>query len=307
MLPLTHAMLNALRGPIASVLRWSGAIARQLRRFDIALAGKTSGNVHTDALTLADLTVQELLVAALRDCGDVFLQCHIEAEEKVGDLEAFNASGALTIALDPIDGTKQFRDRTGDGYGVLLHVRHAADVLYSLAYMPEMGAHGTWVEAHANAVRYGLDQPRQPAETVLATLPRLTPQVRLQTPNIYVVFPQWETERAQAVTQTGLHSIVPATMPGSLIPLIATGEIAGALIHSPNVYDFPIAIQIARILGGDAVSVHTGSPVHFQETWLDDRAEMIRLPGIVACAVDRTVLQTLVNVARDWSPQRYDH
>jgi hypothetical protein len=32
---------------------------------------------------------------------------------------------------------------------------------------------------------------------------------------------------------------------------------------------------------------------------------MFRLPGIVACAVDRRVLATLVDVARGWSTERY--
>jgi 3'(2'), 5'-bisphosphate nucleotidase len=38
---------------------------------------------------------------------------------------------------------------------------------------------------------------------------------------------------------------------------------------------------------------------------MDERADMLRLPGIVACAVDRGVLQTLVNLSRDWNPERY--
>jgi 3'(2'), 5'-bisphosphate nucleotidase len=299
-------MLDALNGPIAAALRWSGAIARQLRRFDIAIAGKTSGNVHTDALTLADLTVQELLVAALRDCDNIFRHCRIEAEEKTGDLAAFNVAGTLTIALDPIDGTKQFRDRTGDSYGVLLHLRHATDVIYSLAFLPEMGANGTWVQAHAGAVRYGPDQPQQPAGAVLAALPRLTAPIQSSSPNVFLTgFQHRDEERAQAVTQAGLRGLVAAEMPGSLVPLLATGDVGGALLHSPNVYDFPIAIHIARVLGGDAVWVDTGTPVHFRDTWLDDRADMIRLPGIVACAVDRATLQTLVTVARDWPLQRY--
>jgi Inositol monophosphatase family len=306
MLPLSPDLLEALNGPIAATLRWSGAIARQLRRFDIAIAGKTSGNAHTDALTLADLTVQELLVAALRDCGEGFRQCRIEAEEKTGDLAAFNAAGTLTIALDPIDGTKQFRDRTGNGYGVLLHIRHATDVLYSLAFLLEMGPDGTWVQVSAGAVRYGPDQPRQPAGAVLAALPRLAPQSPAGPAKIFLTgFQGRDEERASAVTQAGLCGLVPADMPGSLVPLFANGDMAGALLHSPNVYDFPIAIHIARILGGDAVWVHTGTPVHFRDTWLDDRADMIRLPGIVACAVDRATLQQLVTIAHDWPVQRY--
>ena len=32
---------------------------------------------------------------------------------------------------------------------------------------------------------------------------------------------------------------------------------------------------------------------------------MLRLPGIVACAVDRGTIATLVDVAREWSPERY--
>jgi 3'(2'), 5'-bisphosphate nucleotidase len=304
---LPQDMLDALHGPIAAVLRWSGAIARQLRRFDIAIDGKTSGNAATDALTLADLTIQELLVAALRDCGDVFRQCRIEAEESTGDLTAFSPAGTLTIALDPIDGTQRFRDRMGDGYGVLLHLRDATDVLYSLTFFPEIGPDGTWVQADTRALRYGPDQPRLSAGAVLAALPDVALRPHPPTPNIYVSgFQHREGDRAHAVTQAGLRGIPSTNMPGSIFPLLATGDFAGVLIHSPNVYDFPIALHIVRVLGGEAVWVHNGAPVHFRTTWLDDRANAVRLPGIVACAVDRSMLQTLVNLASDWSPRRYE-
>jgi 3'(2'), 5'-bisphosphate nucleotidase len=306
MQPLPQDMLEALDGPIAAAVRWSGAIARQLRRFDIALGGKTSGHAATDALTLADLVVQELLVAALRDCGEVFRQCRIEAEESSGDLAAFNPAGALTIALDPIDGTQRYRDRIGNGYSVLLHLRDATDVLYSLALFPAIGADGTWIRVYADAVRYGPDQPRRPAGTVLAALPR-APQARRRSPNVYVTgFLHRDAERAHAVTQAGLRGVPLAEMSDSIFPLLATGDFIGMLVHSPNVYDFPIVFHLARMLGGDAVWVHNHTPVHFRDTWLDTRSNMIRLPGIVACAVDRTTLHTLVDVARDWSPQRYE-
>jgi 3'(2'), 5'-bisphosphate nucleotidase len=300
-------MLEALDSQIAAAMRWSGAIARQLRRFNIALDGKTSGSAATDALTLADLVVQELLVAALRDCGEVFRQCRIEAEESSGDLAAFNASGTLTIALDPIDGTQRYRDRIGNGYGVLLHLREATDVLYSLAFLPEIASDGTWLRVHTDTVHYGPDQPQRPAAAVLAALPGITSQARRPIPNVYVAgFLHRDAERAHAVTQAGLCGVPMAEMPGSIFPLLATGEFVGMLVHSPNVYDFPIVLHLARALGGDAIWVHNHTPVHFRDTWLDTRANMIRLPGIVACAIDRTVLHTLVNVARDWSPQRYE-
>jgi 3'(2'), 5'-bisphosphate nucleotidase len=52
--------------------------------------------------------------------------------------------------------------------------------------------------------------------------------------------------------------------------------------------------------------VHNGRSFDFRETWLDDRADMVRLPGIIACALDRDTLQTLANLARDWNPRRYN-
>jgi 3'(2'), 5'-bisphosphate nucleotidase len=305
MQPLSQDMLDALHGPIAAALRWSGAIARQLRHFNIAIPGKTSGSASTDALTLADLAVQELLVAALRDCGDVFRHCRIEAEESSGDLGAFNAAGTLTIALDPIDGTQKFRDHTGDGYGVLLHLRHATDVIYSLAFFPEIGPDGTWVQVYDNTVYCGDDQPRQPARTVLATLPRMTARPPASVPQVYVVgFRHEDAVKAEAVTQAGLRGVPLADLPSSIFPLLATGAFAGALFQVPNVYDFPIALHIARSLGGDAVWVHNNTPVHFHDTWLEEEVDMVRLPGIVACAVDRATLQTLVTLAHDWKPRR---
>src|SRR5262245_21125800 len=114
---------EALSAHMPEVLRWAGAIARQLRKFNIALSGNQSGSANTDALTLADLTVQELVVSALRDRSPIFRQCRIEAEEANGDVGRFATASELTIALDPIDGTKQYRDRTGNGYSVMLTVR----------------------------------------------------------------------------------------------------------------------------------------------------------------------------------------
>ena len=94
-------------------------------------------------------------------------------------------------------------------------------------------------------------------------------------------------------------------MPGCIFALFATGEFGGSLIHSPNVYDFPVSLQIARILGGDALWVHNGEPVHFEELWLDDRADMLRLPGIVACSHDPEKLTKMCQHAKDWSQVRY--
>ena len=305
-MPDVTELVTALRRAAPGLLRWSGAIARRLRQFDVALPGKHSGSANTDALTLADLTVQELLVDGLRDADPVLRTCRIEAEEDTGDLAAFANVGPFVIALDPIDGTRQFRDRTGNGWGAMLHLRSAEQVHYSLVLIPDLGPHGTWVEGFGSTIRCGSDDPRCAAATVLDALPPIDPGRRPDSPNIYLIgFQQQDAARAADVTRTGLHGVPPDEMPGAIYPLLATGEFGGSLIHSPNVYDFPVSLHLARILGGDAVWVHNGQSVHFRELWLDERADMLRLPGIVACAVNRRTLATLVGLARDWNPNRY--
>ena len=298
---------EALAAHMPEVLRWAGAIARQLRKFNIGLSGKTSGSAETDALTLADLTVQELVISALRDRSPLFRECRIEAEESNGDLGKFSVDSELTIALDPIDGTKQYRDHTGDGYAVMLHLRDRQTLHYSLVFVPESGEQGTWCEAIGSRVVVGADDPSQPARAVLDGLTPITAATRPQSKQIYVIgFQKRDRERAAAVSAAGLKGVAPDDMPGSIYPLLASGEFGGSLIHSPNVYDFPVSLHIARILGGDAIWTDTGEPVHFGETWLDERANMLRLPRIVACALDRETLNVLKNVAQGWSPNRYD-
>ena len=298
---------EALAAHMPEVLRWAGAIARQLRKFNIALGGKTSGSAATDALTLADLTVQELVISALRDRSPLFRQCRIEAEEENGDMGRFASESELTIALDPIDGTKQYRDHTGNGYAVMLHLRDRQTLHYSLVFVPEAGEHGTWFEAIGSRIVVGADDPNRPARAVLDGLTPIIPATRSLSKQIYLIgFQQRDRERAEAVTAAGLQGVAPDDMPGSIYPLLATGEFGGSLIHSPNIYDFPVSLHIARILGGDAVWTDTGESVHFREMWLDDRANMLRLPRIVACAIDRSTLKTLCDVAQGWSPNRYE-
>lgn len=304
---LAAELIEPLRRHAPSLLRWSGAIAKQLRRFNVAVEGKSSGSANTDALTLADLTVQELVLSGLRDADPVFRRCRVEAEESNGDLAAFAGESPCVLALDPIDGTRTFRDHTGDGYAVMLHLRTVSEMLYSLVFLPEMGPSGTWVQAYGSTIQCGPDDPRRPAAEVLESMPPLD-RARRQTgsPKIYMIgFQQRDRERAQAVTEAGLEGVAPDDMPGSIYPLLCSGEFGGSLIHSPNVYDFPVSMHLARILGGDAVWVKDGRGVDFTETWLDDRADMLRLRGIVACAVDPKVISTLCDVARDWNPNRY--
>jgi 3'(2'), 5'-bisphosphate nucleotidase len=301
-----QTLTAALSAQMPSVLRWGGAVARRLRNYNIAVGGKSSGSANTDALTLADLSVQELIVAALRDRDPAFRDCRIEAEESTGDLARFAERSEYTLSIDPIDGTKQYRDRTGNGYAVMLHLRSRATVHYSLVFVPESGTHGTWVEVSDDRIVVGTDDPSRPAEEVLRALTPVSAKSREHSTNIYFIgFQQHEREKADLVTAAGLRGNTADDMPGSIYELMATGKYAGSLIHSPNVYDFPVSLHIARVLGGDALWVHNREPVHFGETWLDERANMLRLPGIVACSPDREVLATLCELARDWNPVRY--
>lgn len=106
---MTHPELSAITAALSEtlppVMRWCGAVAKRLRQFNISVDGKGSGNANTDALTLADLSVQEILVAAMRDADPVLKQCRMEGEESTGDMERFSKNAKLAIAIDPIDGT----------------------------------------------------------------------------------------------------------------------------------------------------------------------------------------------------------
>lgn len=306
-------VIAALQTALPPVMRWGGAIAARMRHYNIAVDGKASGNANTDALTLADLTVQELLVAALRDADPVLRQCRIEGEETTGDMGRFSSDSSLSIAIDPIDGTKQYRDRTGNGYSIICHLHSDSTPLYSLVFAPEMGSGGTWVEVLDGRIASGPDDPSRPARSVLNDLPNLCAARTDPGPGVYLIgFQQRDTQRAREVDQLrwnrrGMHlaGYTSDEMQGSIYPLMASGSYIGSLIHSPNIYDFPVSMHIARVRGGDALWVHNREPVHYCSLWLDERAGMLRYPGIVACSEDREVLETLCQLAEHWNPVRY--
>lgn len=304
---MTDELVAVLSAHLPAVFRWSGAIAKELRRHDIAVGGKSSGFADTDALTLADLSVQELLVAALRDMGALVRQCRIEAEEVSGDLGRFARESRWTLGIDPIDGTREYRDRTGNGYSVMLHLRDVDNIAYSLVYLPEDGAEGTWVEARPDRIVVGPDDHTRPARAALDALPPAETVRRPGSRRILVSgFLGREAERAREVAAVGLEGVLGSQTGGSLFPLLARGDLGGAIYHTPNVYDFPVGVHLARRLGGDAVWVHDGRPMDFRTVWRDERSNMLRLPGIVVCAVDRQMVAPLVEATRHWSPERYE-
>jgi 3'(2'), 5'-bisphosphate nucleotidase len=299
-------LVRSLAQHVPPVMRWAGNVARRMRSFNIALEGKHSGSSNTDALTLADLTVQELLVGALRDGDPFFRQCRIDAEESTGDLARFAAEGEFTLALDPIDGTKQYRDKTGNGYSIILTLRSPETVHYSLVFVPESGPCGAWVEAAGNRIASGPDDPERTALDVLKTMQPRSLSTKAGSKKIYVIgFQQHDRAKAELVRQAGLEGVAADDCPGCLYELMARSEYAGSLIHSPNVYDYPAGLHLARIAGGDSLWVHSDEPVNFHKLWMDERANMLRLPGIIATSPDRSILKTLCTLARDWNPVRY--
>jgi 3'(2'), 5'-bisphosphate nucleotidase len=249
--------------------------------------------------------VQELLVAALRDMGPAVRRCRIEAEEASGDLARFAREGDWTLAIDPIDGTRDYRDRTGNGYAVMLHLRSPDTIAYSLVYLPEEGVDGSWVEAGPRGIAVGPDDHSRPARAALDALPPAASARRVGSRRILVSgFRSGPADRAREVTAAGLDGVLGGDTGGSLFPLLARGDLAGAVYHTPNVYDFPVCVHLARLLGGDAVWAHDGRPMDFRSVWRDERSNMLRVPGIVACAVDPAMLPPLVDVARRWKPER---
>src|SRR5262249_21517785 len=154
------------------------------------------------------------------------------AEESTGDLGRFQEESDLVLALDPIDGTKQYRDKSGNGYAVMLHLRDDQDVLYSLVFIPEKGEHGYWVEAHEGRVACGPDDPSRPAIDVVRGLPTFDDS-HPRTKRVYLIgFQHRDVEAARQVTAAGLEGIAPDDMPGSIYQLLAEGEFGGSLIHS---------------------------------------------------------------------------
>lgn len=305
-------IIAALQQALPPIVRWSGAVAKRLRQFNIAVDGKHSGNANTDALTLADLSVQELLVAALRDADPILRTCRIEGEETTGDMAHFAASSELAISIDPIDGTKQYRDKTGNGYSIIVHLHDDSTPYYSLVFAPEMGEYGTWVEVTPERIVCGPDDPSRTARAVLDALPDLTSRRTNAGRGIYLIgFQKRDAQRARevdglVVRGRNLQGRTSDEMPGSIYPFMATGEYTGSLIHSPNIYDFPVSMHIARVRGGDAVWVHNRQPVHYRDLWMDTRAGMLRYPGIVACSEDADVIDQLCRLSKDWSQVRYE-
>ena len=187
-----------------------------------------------------------------------------------------------------------------------MHLHDDDTPYYSLVFAPEMGEFGTWVEVGPDRLCCGPDDTSRSARDVLNSLPDQRTQRATDAKGIYLIgFQDRDTECARMVDGIGLSGRTSEEMNGSIYPLMATAEYAGSLIHSPNIYDFPVSMHIARLLGGEALWAHNGEPVHYRELWMDDHADMLRFPGVVACSEHAQINAQLCELAKDWSQVRY--
>src|SRR5262249_42364663 len=151
--------------------------------------------------------------------------CRIEAEETTGDLARFADRSEWVLAIDPVDGTRDYRDRIGTRYSVMLHARTAETVRYSMVYLPEEGREGTWLEVRGECIVLGPDDHSRPARAVLDALaPIAADQPRnLQRILVSGFKGGGDAGRAQAVSAAGLDGVLGDDTPGSLFPLMASG------------------------------------------------------------------------------------
>lgn len=297
--PVSNDLVHTLAARMPDLLRWCGAVARQLRRHDVAVADKGSGYAPANALTLADLSIQEILVDALRDFGPEFHRCRLELEEDTGDTSAFATESPYTIAIDPIDGTKHFRDGTSDGYGVLFSLRRCDTSLYSLGFFPEQGPLGEWVEVNGDRIVHALDDTSMPARRVLDATPALVAQAVGRSNTIWVT--GYRTDRdvvSEHLATQGLKAAMSDAHGAHVCTEVAAGRIDGMLMNRPGVYDAPMWMHVLAALGGIDCWVHNGERVDFTDTWYDEGCNGMRLSGVVACARDRRQMEKLVEVAR---------
>lgn len=294
----TH-LIQTLAARLPDVVRWCGALARQLRKHDVAVEGKGSGYAPTDALTLADLGIQEILVDALRDFGPEFHQCRLELEESTGDTAAFATESPLTIAIDPIDGTKHFRDGTSDGYGIIISLRRSDSSLYSLGYFPEQGRVGEWVEVNGGRIIHALEDTSMPARRVLDAAETLAADAVARSNAVWVTGYRTDPDLvAKHLTQEGFKTVMSDGRSEHICTELVKGRIDGMLMNRPGVYDAPMWMHVVTALGGSECWAHNGERVDFRDSWYDEGSKGLRLSGAIACARDQGQLARIVAVAK---------
>ena len=120
-------------------------MARRMRQYNIAVEGKSSGNANTDALTLADLTVQELLMSA----EYVLSGGNMKVMVCERGIRTFETKTRFTLDLCGVSWLKEYTNLP-----VILDPSHAIGYAYGVADLSRacvaMGIDGLLIESHPN-------------------------------------------------------------------------------------------------------------------------------------------------------------
>jgi len=122
----------------------------------------------------------------------------------------------------------------------------------------------------------GPDDPDRPATEVLRNMktrgrfPQNLPRKKSTSSG----FKNYDPAKADLVTKAGLEGVAADNCPGCLYELMASGDYAGSLIHSPNVYDYPAGLHSGpRVPAAIRCGSTNGQPVNFDKLWMDERAK----------------------------------
>lgn len=133
-MPLSLAdVIGIARFRIEPVLLEAGVVAWEMQARAQSLRGKDTGNAAADALTNADLAVQELILEAV-------LKTPLKAaksacEEDTALVAQLAGEEELWLGIDPINNTKEYQ-RGGKFWNLIFQIHGPEMPLYTFTYYP---------------------------------------------------------------------------------------------------------------------------------------------------------------------------
>ncbi len=104
---------------------------------DIKSSSKTAtGNEAIDLVTEADLALQSIILSKL--LRTELRRCIVMAEEDTKEVTQFTGEEDICITLDPVNGTKRFRDGSM-AWEIVVGARDARQALFTCSHSPRLG------------------------------------------------------------------------------------------------------------------------------------------------------------------------
>ena len=112
----------------------AGNYAKEIQKRIVDNNSKSENNIFSEALTDADLSVQNFIEICLLG---KFPELNFYGEEYASSLNQkyFSQKSDLTVLLDPIDGTRIYKDGHR-GFSIILSIIDKEDFLASITYFP---------------------------------------------------------------------------------------------------------------------------------------------------------------------------